>query len=128
MSRTTERRLHIIETGILIAIGGFAGANLRQFLAVVLPGLSGTVAANLLGCLALGFLAYEAERIGVLAEETGYVAATGFLSSFTTYSTFALETVQASLPMSLVNVIATYGGGFVAVLIGRTAAKALEED
>lgn len=128
MSQTTERRLHLVETIVLIAIGGFAGANLRQFLAVVLPGISGTIAANLLGCLTLGFLAYEAELLGVFAEETGYVAATGFLSSFTTYSTFALETVQAPLFVSLVNVVVTYGGGFVAVLVGRTAAKALEDD
>ncbi|SFG07531.1 CrcB protein [Halopelagius inordinatus] len=123
MSQTASTRLRTAEIVLLIAIGGFAGANLRQFLAVSLPGLAGTFAANVLGCLALGFFAYEAELVGVIAEETGYVASTGFLSSFTTYSTFALETVQATPLLGVLNVVANYGVGFVAVLVGREIAR-----
>lgn len=127
MTRTVARRLRLLEVVVLVAVGGFAGANLRHFLAVVVPGLGGTFTANVLGCLALGFLAYEAELVGVLAEETWYVAATGFLSSFTTYSTFALETVQATPVLGVLNVAATYAVGFAAVLLGRGAAEAIEE-
>lgn len=126
MAQTAASRLRSLEVVLLIAIGGFAGANLRHFLAVVVPGLGGTFAANVLGSLALGFLAYEAELVGVLSEETGYVAATGFLASFTTYSTFALESVQAGLTVGVLNVVANYGVGFAAVLVGRAAAKAVE--
>lgn len=126
MTGTVTRRLRVLEIVVLIAIGGFAGANLRHFLAVVLPGLSGTFAANVLGSLALGFLAYEAELVGALTEETGYVAATGFLSSFTTYSTFALETVQAAPVFGVANVVANYAVGFAAVLLGRSAARTIE--
>lgn len=123
MSQTASTRLRTAEIILLVGIGGFAGANLRQFLAVSLPGLAGTFAANVLGCLALGFFAYEAELVGVIAEETGYVASTGFLSSFTTYSTFALETVQTTPLLGVLNVVANYGVGFAAVLVGRELAR-----
>lgn len=116
------------ETAVLVGIGGFAGANLRYFLALALPDLSGTLAANALGSLALGFVLYEAYHVGVLADRTRVVAATGFLSSFTTYSTFALETALAS-PLVLVgNVALNYALGFAGVLVGRTAARALGGD
>ncbi|EMA43650.1 fluoride efflux transporter FluC [Halococcus saccharolyticus] len=128
MSQTTEERLRALEIVLLIAIGGFAGASFRNFLALVIPGLGGTFAANALGCLALGFLSYEAELVGVLKEETGYVASTGFLSSLTTYSTFALETIQAAPVISILNVVTNYGVGFAAVLAGRAAAKSIEAD
>lgn len=128
MSAATATRLRSIEIVVLIAIGGFAGANLRYFIGNAVAGLGGTLIANVLGCLALGFLAYEAELVGVLTEETGYVASTGFLSSLTTYSTFALETVQSAPLIGVANVVANYALGFAAVLVGRTAARALEAE
>jgi CrcB protein len=123
---TTESRFRTLEIVFLVAIGGFAGANLRYVFSLAVPGLGGTFAANVLGCLALGFLVYEAELVGLLAEETGFVAATGFLSSFTTYSTFALEAVQSPTPTGVGYVVATYLSGFVAVLVGRRLARGLE--
>ncbi|GAB6862335.1 fluoride efflux transporter FluC [Haloplanus litoreus] len=123
---TMESRLRTLEIVFLVAIGGFAGANLRYVFSLAIPGLGGTFAANVLGCLALGFLVYEAELVGLLAEETGFVAATGFLSSFTTYSTFALEAVQSPTLTGIGYVGATYGCGFVAVLVGRRLAQAME--
>lgn len=105
-----------------IAVGAFAGANLRHFFAVIVPGLGGTFVANILGCFALGFLVYEGEFVGVLTDDFSMLAGTGFLSSFTTYSTFALETVQATPVLGVVNVVANYGVGFAAVLLGRSIA------
>lgn len=126
MTRVTTH-LRTAEVVFLIAIGGFAGANLRHALSLLVPGLGGTFAANVLGCLALGFLVYEAELLGVLAKETSHVAGTGFLSSFTTYSTFALETVQSAPIAAFGYVAASYAVGFAAVLVGRAAARRLEE-
>lgn len=125
MNRTVASRLRMLELVFLVAIGGFAGANLRHAFSLALPGLSGTFAANVLGCLALGFLVYEAELLGLLAEETSVVAGTGFLSSFTTYSTFALEAVQSTPVVGLIYVGASYAAGFVAVLAGRRLAQIL---
>jgi CrcB protein len=119
--------LRTAEVVFLIAVGGFAGANLRHVLSLLVPGLGGTFAAKVLGCFALGFLVYEAELVGVVARETSYVAGTGFLSSFTTYSTFALETVQSAPLVGLGYVAASYAVGFAAVLIGRAVARRLAE-
>lgn len=127
MTRPVAQRLRLLEIVVLVAVGGFAGANLRHFLGVVVPGLGGTFTANVLGCLALGFLAYEAELVGVLSEETWHLAATGFLSSLTTYSTFALETVQAAPMLAAANVVANYVVGFAAVLVGRSLARHIAE-
>jgi CrcB protein len=85
---------------VAIAVGGSLGAVSRywvststyQWLGVGFP--FGTLAVNLLGSLAMGFLSVllihrfhvsEEIRIGLLA---------GFLGSFTTFSTFALDVLQ----------------------------------
>jgi len=114
-----------LEAIVLVGIGGFAGANLRYFVDLWLPGLHGTVLVNTLGSLALGVLLYEAIHLGVLADETQLVAATGFLSSFTTYSTFAVETVQ-SPEWALLYVLGSYAFGFAGVLLGRELVRVVE--
>jgi len=85
---------------VAIAVGGSLGAVSRywvstttyQWLGVGFP--YGTLAVNLLGSLTMGFLSVllihrfhvsEEVRIGLLA---------GFLGSFTTFSTFALDALQ----------------------------------
>ena len=118
--------LHRLEALALIGIGGFAGSNLRFLADLVLPGLGATLAVNVLGSFALGFVLYEAIGAGVLAPETRVVVSTGFLSSFTTYSTFALQSIQAAPVWLAANVLATYGLGFAGVLVGRTLADALD--
>lgn len=112
-----------LETIVLIGIGGFAGSNLRYFVAELLPGLPGTLIANATGSFVLGFILYEAMYSGLLAEQTHWVAATGFLSSFTTYSTFALQTALASPIWMVGNVFANYALGISGVLLGRAFAR-----
>jgi CrcB protein len=85
---------------VAIAVGGSLGAVSRywvstttyQWLGVGFP--YGTLAVNLLGSLTMGFLSVllihrfhvsEEIRIGLLA---------GFLGSFTTFSTFAMDTLH----------------------------------
>lgn len=108
--------------GSLVAVGGFAGANLRHLVSLAVPGLAGTLAANVLGCVGLGAVVYEAD---VLSRNTRYVVATGFLASFTTYSTFALEVVQSPTPVGLAYVGVTYALGFAGVLLGRRLARVI---
>ena len=120
--------LQHVETLLLIAIGGFVGANARYAIGLVLPGLPGTFLANVTGSALLGFVLYEAMLTGLLAEETRLVFATGFLSSYTTYSTFALETVQSTPLLGVANVLASYLLGFAAVYVGGYAAALLEAE
>ncbi|MFC7155751.1 fluoride efflux transporter FluC [Halomarina halobia] len=115
-----------LESLALVAVGGFAGANARYLVGQFVPGALGTLAVNVLGSFLLGFLLYEAILGGFIGQETRAVLGTGVLSSFTTYSTFALETALLDSPLWMVgNVVATYGLGFAGVLLGRAVARAL---
>jgi CrcB protein len=106
-----------------VAIGGFAGANLRYAAGLLAPGLPGTLAVNAVGSFLLGVVLYEAIYAGVLSRRTRTLLATGFLSSFTTYSTFAVQTVQSEPALLLANVAANYALGFAGVLAGRAVAR-----
>jgi CrcB protein len=109
----------------LVATGGFLGAVLRHAVAVGLPTAFplGTLVANVGGTFLLGLLLYERHIADRLSVETRLVAGTGFCSSFTTYSTFALETTQLSPGLAALNVGANYALGFLAVLLGQLVAR-----
>jgi len=109
----------------LIAVGGFVGAVARHGVAVALPATFpvGTLAVNTLGTFLLGVVAFDERLADSLAPSTRLLVATGFCSSFTTYSTFAAETVALGPGLSTLNVAATYGLGLGAVLLGRRVAR-----
>jgi CrcB protein len=118
-----------LETVALIGIGGFAGSNLRYFVGGFLPGVSGTLLVNIIGSFILGIVLYEAMYSDILSSQTRLVGATGFLSSFTTYSTFALQTALVGSPLwMIVNIVATYTLGFSGVLLGRGVARKIGGD
>lgn len=83
-----------------VGLGGFAGAVLR-FLGLALakrlaPGSPypwGTLAVNVLGCLAIGYLVGRLEAGARLSAEGRAFLIAGVLGSFTTFSTFGHETV-----------------------------------
>lgn len=122
MSRTVSLgRIHPL---VLVAAGGFAGAVLRHAVTVTLPtAVLGTLAVNVLGSFALGALLYEARLSGVLSAETRLVLGTGFLSSFTTYSTFAAQTLSLSPTTAVANVAGNYLLGFLGVILGQAVAR-----
>ncbi|MDS0296452.1 CrcB family protein [Halogeometricum luteum] len=126
MTETEPHPLVRVESLVLIAVGGFAGSNLRYFASLLLPGLRGTLVANALGSFLLGFVLYERLFSDVLASETRAVLSTGFLSSFTTYSTFALQSAQSPPPVLVANVVANYALGFAGVLVGRSVARRVD--
>jgi CrcB protein len=118
-----------LETVVLIGIGGFAGSNLRYFVAGLLHGLLGTLVVNTIGSFVLGIVLYEAMYSDILSSQTRLVGTTGFLSSFTTYSTFALQTALVGSPLwMIVNIIATYALGFGGVFLGREVAQTIGGD
>ena len=115
----------VVGPPLLIAVGAFAGANLRYAVGLQLPGLAGTLAANVLGSVALGLLLYRGRFVGRLSQEVRLLAGTGLLSSFTTYSTFVLDAVGAAPALALGYLVSTYALGFVGVLVGREVARRL---
>jgi|SRR5699024_137933 len=83
---------------IAIAIGGFIGTLLRYGISTFLLSNAifpfATFFTNLCGCLLLGFLStYLAQFHGVRRYLTPLIG-TGILGSFTTFSTFSVETIQ----------------------------------
>lgn len=125
MSTRERDLLARAEPLLLIGVGGFAGAVLRHALAVQVPGDLpwGTLVANVLGAFLLGVLLYEAHLRNLLSAETRLLLGTGFCSSLTTFSTFALETSQLEPLPATANVAGTYALGFAAILLGQAVAR-----
>ncbi|MEM7050892.1 MAG: fluoride efflux transporter CrcB [Acidobacteriota bacterium] len=111
-----------------IALGGSLGALCRFFLTgwvqrSVVSGFPwGTTVVNLLGCLAIGGLVGWSSLRGDFSDSARLFALIGFLGSFTTFSTFALETLAlmraGSLAPGLSNLLLQTGGGLLAVIVG----------
>lgn len=113
-----------LETLALIGIGGFAGSNLRFFATGILSDVQSIVLVNAVGSFVLGFLIYEARYSGIVDRTSRIVFATGFLSSLTTYSTFAIQAALADGSIAVLAIVAgNYGLGFAGVLIGRELAR-----
>jgi CrcB protein len=124
---TTMARAHPLarlEAVLLVGIGGFAGSNLRYFVESVVPSsLVATTTVNVLGCLALGVLLYEEQYGGAISRPGRTILATGFVASFTTYSTFVVDTLETAPGAALGYVAGSYALGFAAVVLGREAAR-----
>ncbi len=121
-----------IKEAALVFMAGGLGATARVLLQAWVDAAwaerlahVGTLSANLLGCLAIGFLA-----VALVSPLWRWVVLGGFLGGFTTYSAFALfsvglvesgrwGTLSVQLALHLV-------GGMAAVWIGAKLARALE--
>lgn len=118
----------------IVVVGGFFGAAAREAVEQALPTAPGgfpaaTFAINLAGAFVLGALLEALVRAG---DDTGWrrqarlVAGTGFCGAFTTYSTFAVETVQltrADHPgTAALYAITTVIGGLLTVTAGIAVA------
>ncbi|MDR3340877.1 MAG: fluoride efflux transporter CrcB [Candidatus Symbiothrix sp.] len=84
----------------LIGLGGAAGSILRylssRFVAGkidFLPGIWGTFAVNLVGCLLIGIVYGLSERYEWFSPQMRLFLATGFCGGYTTFSAFAYENV-----------------------------------
>jgi len=106
----------------LVACGGLCGALTRYGIGVVVAGPLGTLLANVVGSVLLGATTADVPILREISERVRLLVATGFLSSLTTYSTFAAETASAGLQMATAYVAATYCLGFAGVVVGRVLA------
>jgi fluoride exporter len=84
---------------LLVGLGGFAGSVSRYGLSVASQRFSiewpiGTLAANVLGCLAIGILTGLSARGETLSPEIRLSLATGFCGGFTTMSSMVYETAE----------------------------------
>ena len=84
---------------LLVGFGGFAGSVARYSLSVtsqrfLIEWPVGTLAANVLGCLAIGVLTALSARGQTLSPEIRLALATGFCGGFTTMSSMVYETAE----------------------------------
>ena len=86
---------------LIIGAGGFLGAILRHLTGIGVHRLLGTyafpygtLAVNTLGCAVIGILAGIATARGVMGPELRTFLFIGLLGGFTTYSSFAFETLM----------------------------------
>ena len=83
----------------LVGLGGFVGSVARYGLSVTSQRFSiewplGTLAANVLGCLAIGVVTGLSSRGETLSPEIRLALATGFCGGFTTMSSMIYETAE----------------------------------
>jgi len=82
---------------LLLVAGGAVGTVFRFLLSTLVGRPSehsiprGTLAVNVLGCLAIGLVAGIAERQGALSATLRLALVAGLLGGFTTFSAFGLE-------------------------------------
>lgn len=124
---------------LFVAIGGGMGAMARFALNVFLQRDTvfpwGTLAANLLGCLAMGMIAYLVavsswfNEAGIIPDQYRLLFAIGFCGSFTTLSALVMELhtmlQRGELFGSFSYMMLTMVGGFACFYLGYIVTRAL---
>jgi CrcB protein len=121
---------------ILVGLGSFVGGVLRYGFSTWVHRVFdnpwfpyGTLAVNVLGCLVIGFLAGLAETRAAFTPETRLFLFVGILGGFTTFSSFALETLSLARDTqhvaALINIGLQLTLGLLAVWIGSVFAHAI---
>jgi len=118
---------------VLVGLGGALGSILRYLAGMWFQTASksldfpfGTLAVNLIGCFAIGFLSQLAESRGVFTSEARALVFIGIIGGFTTFSSFGNDTFNLTrangLWRALLNVGANVVIGLILVWFGRAVA------
>lgn len=118
---------------VLIALAGGAGALSRYGLAGLVQRLAGgsfplgTFVVNMLGCLLFGLVWGLLEERAAFGPQARVIVLTGFMGAFTTFSTFAFESVALMRAgqwlFAAVNVAGQNLIGFIVLFAGLKLAR-----
>ena len=122
-----------IPSFMIVALGGAFGSAFRYLFGSWVQAFSrsidfpyGTLAVNLLGCFVIGFLAQLAEARGAFTSKARLFVFIGILGGFTTFSSFANDSVNLMREGEFLNALANVGAnvilGLILVWLGRTVA------
>lgn len=114
---------------LVVGFGGFFGSIARYAVYICERSLStyrfplGTLFINVLGCFLAGFLLAVIEKALPVHRHLILLGTMGFVGSFTTFSTFGVETFNlirsGQLALGLANVTANLLFGILAIGAGR---------
>lgn len=122
---------------IAVSLGAIAGALSRYYISLWFLqrfGIAypyGTFVINITGCFVMGFFfTLSAERIMTISPEIRLLVATGFLGSYTTFSTYGLETITLLCAQGFVTALTYWLGsalvGILSVQMGVIVARLLK--
>lgn len=119
---------------LIIGSGGFIGAILRYLVSGLVLRLSGnavfpygTLTVNMIGCFLIGFGGGLIETRQFFTPEARSFIFIGLLGSFTTFSTFGLETFNLARDIRILSALFNIGMhlviGFAAVWTGHALSR-----
>jgi CrcB protein len=116
----------------IVAVGGSLGALTRYFLQGWLldrtgPSIIALFAINVSGAFALGLILTLAEERNLIGPEARLLLTTGFLSAYTTFSSWMFESVQliqiGDIARAALNIVGSVVAGLIAVYLGIVVAR-----
>ena len=120
---------------ILVAVGGSLGALSRYGLSTYIARQYGsafpwgTLVINLTGCFLIGLAFALGFERNVLSPSARLAFMTGFLGAYTTFSTYALESVNfarsGTMAVTIMNIVASTLGGLALVVAGLWLGRVL---
>lgn len=120
---------------LLVGMGGIIGATARYTVSSLFAGVDGfpyaTLLVNLIGCFFLSWLLSSYSLLEKLGKDAVTALGTGVIGSFTTFSTFAVETIelgQTKVSLAIFYVLVNIFGSLLLCYIGyKLAVKRRDE-
>ena len=121
---------------LLVFLGGGLGAASRYVVTTIVGARFGsafpygTLTVNVIGSFIIGLLTfYFLTKHGGVPDNLRLLLVVGFLGGFTTFSSFALDTLNlgnsAEMGLVFLNIFSNVGATLLAVFIGMLAGKAI---
>jgi len=117
---------------MIVAVGGSLGALSRYFLQGWIldrtgPSVIALFVVNVSGAFALGLILTLAEERNLIGPEVRLLLTTGFLSAYTTFSSWMFESVQliqvGNIARAVANIVGSIVAGLLAVYLGIVVAR-----
>ena len=123
---------------VFVGLGGFMGANVRYFMTLTINQLFanrfgssvpiwGTLFVNVTGSLLLALFVSLAARQVTLPEQWRLLIGTGFFGAYTTFSTYAVESIALAQDYGWANALGNILGTNLLCLLGVLVGLALAQ-